>query len=238
MLVSRKLAMMAAFLFFSDSPEQAWFLGSAVVIIALVVHSAASPYEDMRVDWCEFLSLVSTLFICQAGVVFKVINDPRNPDSSERAKFLVGALENVSMFLIGLNCIGAVYVEVRMMKILRAAQQEGADYKENLVELQLEEARETVARLEAALEKAQDHKEEFKARAEARAMLRKGGNAALAIGRPGQSDAPAAESPKKKAPATFDNPMHQFVDGGGGGADGGDSDSDTDDDGDDQDGAD
>ena len=44
------------------------------MVVSLVLHAFATPYEDALVDWCEFISLVSTLFIFQAGVVFKVLN--------------------------------------------------------------------------------------------------------------------------------------------------------------------
>ena len=70
---------MASFLFFVDLAEQAWFLGSAVVA-PLLLHSATKLYEDELIDWCEFLSLLSTLFIFQAGVLFKVLNDPSKPE--------------------------------------------------------------------------------------------------------------------------------------------------------------
>ena len=110
--------MMASFLFFSESTEQAWFLGSAVIIVALVLHAAARPYEDHRVDWCEFFSLVSTLFLCQAGVVFKVVNDPEHPDTTASGLFLASVLETVSMALVFLNAFASFYVEVRMYRII------------------------------------------------------------------------------------------------------------------------
>ena len=66
-LLSRKVLIMMSFLFFSGMVEQAWFLGSAVMVVSLLLHAAAKPYEDELIDWCEFLSLMSTLFIFQAG---------------------------------------------------------------------------------------------------------------------------------------------------------------------------
>ena len=74
-LVLRKILIMASFVFFSDMVEKAWFLGSTVMVASLTIHSAAKPYEDALIDWCEFFSLVSTIFIFQSGVVFKVLND-------------------------------------------------------------------------------------------------------------------------------------------------------------------
>ena len=160
MLIGRKILMMAAFLFFSDSVEQAWFLGSAVVIVALIAHSAAGPYEDARIDWCEFMSLVSTLFICQAGVVFKVINDPANPDSTSTAQTLSASLEMASVLLVIANSGGAVYVEWRMMMLLREASAD-SDYKEDLVAEKITQNREELAGLEEAMRKAQDAKAEW-----------------------------------------------------------------------------
>ena len=46
--------------------EQAWFLGSTVMVASMLLHTWAKPYEDALIDWCEFLSLVSSLFIFQA----------------------------------------------------------------------------------------------------------------------------------------------------------------------------
>ena len=39
-LLGRKVLIMASFLFFADLTEQAWFLGSAVVIVALIAEEA------------------------------------------------------------------------------------------------------------------------------------------------------------------------------------------------------
>ena len=99
-LLGRKVLIMASFLFFADLTEQAWFLGSTVMVASLLLHAAAKPYEDALIDWCEFLSLVSTLFVFQSGVVFKVLNDPSNPATSEDARSLADALEWISILLM------------------------------------------------------------------------------------------------------------------------------------------
>ena len=65
---------MSALLFFGEIMETAWFLSSTVVIVAVLIHAYARPYEDQLIDWCEFFSLVSTLFIYMSSVVFKVFN--------------------------------------------------------------------------------------------------------------------------------------------------------------------
>ena len=61
-LLSRKLLTMMAFMFFADNTQKAWFVGCSVVILLLLVHAAAQPFEDSKIDWCEFLSLVAMLF--------------------------------------------------------------------------------------------------------------------------------------------------------------------------------
>ena len=54
-------------MFFSESTEQAWFTSNIVIIMSLMLHSAAAPFEDNLVDWCEWLSLVATLFVSMSG---------------------------------------------------------------------------------------------------------------------------------------------------------------------------
>ena len=53
-IIARKIAMMVAFLLFED--EKAWLLGTAVILVAVVAHSAAAPYEDSDTDLLEFLT--------------------------------------------------------------------------------------------------------------------------------------------------------------------------------------
>ena len=165
--------LMASFLFFSDSTEQGWFLGSSVLIFSLLAHSAFTPFEDARIDWCEFLSLVSTLLVCQSGVLFRVLNDPNNPDQSQSARALCLLLERGSTVLILANVCFAMYIEIRMMIILREA---SIDYKERMITEKLDEAKKLVGSLEVHLEHAQkatkerDEKRRARAEHEARMM--------------------------------------------------------------------
>lgn len=46
MLLVRKLLIMVAFMFFADSTEKSWFVGASVVIISLLFHVFAKPFED------------------------------------------------------------------------------------------------------------------------------------------------------------------------------------------------
>jgi len=113
-LVTRKVLVMASFVMFSGMTEQAWFMGSAVMVASLILHAATKPYEDKLIDWCEFLSLVSTLFIFQSGVLFKVLNDPANPQTGERARSLSAGLETASIILLFLNVLLGVYIQTRV----------------------------------------------------------------------------------------------------------------------------
>ena len=130
------LSIVASFLFFADLAEQAWFLGSTVMVASLLLHAAAKPYEDALIDWCEFLSLVSTLFVFQSGVVFKVLNDPSNPATSEDARSLADALEWISILLMFGNVVLASIVECRVISHVQVGDE---DYRVRLIKQQIEE---------------------------------------------------------------------------------------------------
>ena len=130
------MLIMASFLFFADLAEQAWFLGSTVMVASLLLHAAAKPYEDALIDWCEFLSLVSTLFIFQSGVLFKVLNDPSNPATSEDARSLADALEWISILLMFGNVVLAMIVQFR---VINHVQMGDEDYRVRLIKKQIEE---------------------------------------------------------------------------------------------------
>ncbi len=117
-LLLRKVGVMVSFLFFGDLVEHAWFLGSTVMVTSLLLHAAAKPYEDALIDWCEFLSLVSTLFIFMSGVVFKVLNDPSNPATGEEARSLADALEWISILLMFGNVVLAMLIEFQIIKLV------------------------------------------------------------------------------------------------------------------------
>ena len=135
-LLMRKILIMMSFLFFAAIPEQAWFLGSTVVVASLLLHSAARPYEDALIDWCELLSLLSTLFIFQAGVVFKVLNDPSNPNAADQARATSDALEKISILLTLMNIVLAMFTEGRVWQHMRHGDE---DYRVRMIKRQLEE---------------------------------------------------------------------------------------------------
>ena len=144
-LLGRKVLIMASFLFFADLTEQAWFLGSTVMVASLLLHAAAKPYEDALIDWCEFLSLVSTLFIFMSGVVFKVLNDPSNPATGEDARSLADALEWISILLMFGNVLLASIVECQVFHSVKVGDE---DYKVSLSKKQIEDQKKDLKRAE------------------------------------------------------------------------------------------
>jgi hypothetical protein len=131
MLLIRKLLIMVAFMFFADSTEKSWFVGASVVIISLLFHVFAKPFEDTLIDWCEFLSLVATLFICMSGIVFKLLNDPLNPKQTEDAQMLSNALEALSILLMLATCVLSMIIEVHTYKNVTDTSQ---DYKVKMLD--------------------------------------------------------------------------------------------------------
>jgi hypothetical protein len=143
-LVVRKVLIMACLVVFSDMAEKAWFMASTVMVASLVLHSGTKPYEDRLIDVCEFLSLASTLFIFQTGVVFKVVNDPADPLTGEKARSLSNGLETAAISLV--NVLLGAYIQAR---VSRLATEGDEDYRVRLIIVQH-------AQLERALEKTKE----------------------------------------------------------------------------------
>jgi hypothetical protein len=183
-LLSRKVLIMASFLFFASMTETAWFFGSAVVVMSLLLHCAAKPYEDELIDWCELLSLLSTLFIFQAGLVFKVLNDPQNPQTSDAAISVKNGLEWASMALTVLNVFLATFCEIRVWKHVRDGEE---DYRVRMLKRQLEERKQEQEDLLAGIVRAKALADE---RAAHRAALNGGGSKDMES----EFDNPVAES--------------------------------------------
>jgi hypothetical protein len=148
-----------------------------------LLHCAAKPYEDELIDWCELLSLLSTLFIFQAGLVFKVLNDPQNPQTSEAAISVKDGLEWASMALTILNLFLATYVEIRVWKHVRDGEE---DYRVRMINRQIEQSKQQTEALLAGV-----------ARAKALADKRAAHRAAMHI----------ADKDATSGKAEFDNPV-------------------------------
>jgi hypothetical protein len=103
---------MVAFFLFYD--EEAWLVGTAVVIVALVGHIYFTPYEDSVTDAVEFLTLAAQLLILSAAPVFKVINDPGDPVKGAQAASLKNFLETGSVFVICATCVFGLAAAVRV----------------------------------------------------------------------------------------------------------------------------
>lgn len=148
---------MAAFQFFSSTPAQSWLFGSMVLMVALVAHAFAHPYEDPLIDVCEFFSLVSILFVALSSIVFAVLDDPAHPNMQDRARFVSRLCEVMSMVMIFANSTLGMFIEVRVYcHVLRGEE----DYKVRMATQAIEttqaieDAKEEVLRLEGVLEKA------------------------------------------------------------------------------------
>ncbi len=151
---------MLSYLFFSEKVEQGWFFGTMVITTALVVHVFARPYEDDLIDVCELLSLVGLLFVQQSALVFKVIDDPMNPDPSGAS--LSVALKWLSITMIVSNVILALVVELR---VYQHVMQGDEDYKvrimtKRLRDLELEVKRVQGLQASAMKEAAESKKQE------------------------------------------------------------------------------
>ena len=201
-LLGRKVLIMMSFLFYADLAEQAWFLGSTVMVASLLFHAAAKPYEDALIDWCEFLSLVSTLFIFQSGVVFKVLNDPSNPATSEDARSLADALEWISILLMFGNVLLASIVECRVVHSVQVGDE---DYRVSLIKEQIEDqkkdlkrAEEWLAEAKAKAKKKAKKKAKTKAKDKAQAKEQAAGGGEATTANPlGEDDSDDDESGKK-----------------------------------------
>jgi hypothetical protein len=159
MLVSRKVLIMMSLLFFGEVMETAWFMASTVIITSVLLHTWARPYEDQLIDWCEFLSLIATLFIYMSTVVFKVFNDPTNPASGDQALRLKDSLELVSMLLIVLNTLVGAVINVRIAQIILNHENE-EDYRVKLIRHHVKEAEEDLAELQEVYKHAEAEAEE------------------------------------------------------------------------------
>jgi hypothetical protein len=201
-LLSRKVGVMASFLFFASMTETAWFLGSAIIVSSLLLHCAAKPYEDELIDWCELLSLLSTLFIFQAGLVFKVLNDPENPQvtgvEGDLAQTVKNGLESVSMALTVLNVFLATFCEFRVYMHVRDGEE---DYRVRMLKRQKGELEEQLAEFELGIVKAKQLASE---RAAHRAAMHSGGDEESEFGNPvaddnGSDDEEPVQKAKKRS---------------------------------------
>ena len=144
-IIARKLGLMVAF--YLGSQQQAWLMGTTVLIIALVVHAAARPYEDHVTDWSEFLTLAANLLILVTGAVFTVLSEREQlNDSTLRFRTMVQVITGVIMLAAAATTVVAqrhVWIAVR--------QRDGPDYKERMVSTRLEEAQAEAAELQEYL---------------------------------------------------------------------------------------
>eukprot|EP01050_Picozoa_sp_SAG11_P037438 SAG11_NODE_14761_length_600_cov_1.534930_1_plen_138_part_00 len=95
--------------------------------------------------------MLSTLFIFQAGIVFKVLNDPAKPETSEQARSISDALEVISMALMVCNVFLATFIEVRVWTHVRASEE---DYRVRMLNHQVEKSKQQTEQLLAGVARA------------------------------------------------------------------------------------
>jgi hypothetical protein len=105
-LLLRKLLIMACGLLNTSTPFRGWYLSSLVIILSLTAHAFARPYIDPWVDMTELISLWSTLFIFQGGMVWTSA-----PDSD-----LAHLIEVMAIVLVTGTAGLALYVEYRVYR--------------------------------------------------------------------------------------------------------------------------
>ena len=97
---------MACGLLNTSTPFRGWYLSSLVIILSLTAHAFARPYIDPWVDMTELISLWSTLFIFQGGMVWTSA-----PDSD-----LAHLIEVMAIVLVTGTAGLALYVEYRVYR--------------------------------------------------------------------------------------------------------------------------
>ena len=168
-VIARKVLLMVAFELFSGI--HAWMLGTIVLVMSLMVHVFAHPYEDDWTDWTDLFSLAAKLIILLSGPVYLVLSNPEEmagqTDAQGRSRSAVQApnaaaarraLEISSIVCVWLTCAISLAVQIRVYRELK---KEG-DYKVRMLkehEREAEERKQELAKkivdLEHALEEQQ-----------------------------------------------------------------------------------
>ena len=82
----------------TSTPSRGWYLSSLVIIVSLAAHAYARPFKDPWVDATEALSLWSTLFVFQGGMVWTM-----DPDGE-----LAGLIEGGAIAMVTGTCVLAL----------------------------------------------------------------------------------------------------------------------------------
>jgi hypothetical protein len=140
-IVGRKLGLMLSFLL--NTSVFAWLLGSAVLITAATLQAWTQPYDDKFTDRAEFLTLIANLLVFQTGPLFKILElgDEQISDTTTTMRAVVEATAVTVMFA------AVAYTAAAERHVLKATSGK-LDYKEELIESHLEEAREKLQALQ------------------------------------------------------------------------------------------
>jgi len=151
-LLGRKILIMMSFTFYRDNNEQAWFMGSTVIMLSLLLHAVAKPFEDQLIDWVEFLSLISTLVMFMTAGAIMILNNAKNKDETEAARDLVATLEYISLLVVlAVTVLGAV-IEAAVFRKVRG-DEDSEDYRVELLKNRQEDLQNEITRCQTELKK-------------------------------------------------------------------------------------
>lgn len=154
---------MVSFYLFSET--HAWLVATAVLIVSLVVHAAARPYEDEYTDWAEFLTLIANLLVLVSGPVFMVITES---DESHSAQQFRSGLEVAIGMVMAAAILATAHAQYTVWQTVRATGLAGVqeDYKIRMVKQRLAESASTAESLERQLIALEESKHELEKRDE------------------------------------------------------------------------
>jgi len=148
-IIARKLGVMASF--YLGSSQQGWMGGTSTLIISMVLHVYARPYENSDTDWSEFLTLVASVLVLVSGAVFTILGDDEGNEDGSANAFRI-FLEITG----GLTVLGAIVsiavAQVRVIRALRLASDDDDDYKIRTTRHRLAEAEDRVSELARQVE--------------------------------------------------------------------------------------
>ena len=145
--ILRKNLLLATALVFRDSTSYSWLLNMSILLVSLIIHSAAKPYEDWLTDWTGFLDLLSSVLLLMTAPVYALLRDPNaapsaclNSDADECAEdskpALIIWLTNVQLIVVLLYCLINMWCQLNIFRVVNSGSE---DYKEQLMQRRIDE---------------------------------------------------------------------------------------------------
>jgi hypothetical protein len=152
-VIVRKVLVMSVTRIFGSNVPTAWFLGSLISAVSLILHSLAQPYEDGMIDFCELISLGSMLCLQQTTMLHWALSGRDGEASSMPAMLTLSTWLGVATVLVnvGVNLWAQAIV---WRKIIQMTDDEESDYKVMLKAAHLETLRSEASRIQVQLETA------------------------------------------------------------------------------------